>query len=310
MATPTGCAQVQDEPGSHLTGGPQAASASRVSRSRLTHMEVSVLHTVPVLARAEYMAVKNSGARSVQAVRAWADRGWMYLGDRHITPRTCRSFGGASSRTGHASFDPRKDWIHVTQNCVAVPRPGGYLPGAQKSLTRELPELARTFAEVDAVASAAGLASVHVRAALRDHEAAERRSKEFGVIQARSARKADIHELSHVLSRAFYDDPLTMWMLPDAKSRSAHLPRAFATLTRNHHLAGGGVEVACDGPIVGAAALWDPPNRWQQTPREQLAMAPSLIRAFGFRLALVRGAIELMKSHHPEGGWLGRGLAR
>jgi ribosomal protein S18 acetylase RimI-like enzyme len=139
------------------------------------------------------------------------------------------------------------------------------------------------------------------RVAAHSAPSAERRSKEFGVIQARSARKADIHELSHVLSRAFYDDPLAMWMLPDAESRSAHLPRVFATLTRHHHLAGGGVEVACDGPIVGAAALWDPPNRWQQTPRQQLAMTPSLIRAFGFRLALAaRGVIELKKSHHPE----------
>jgi acyl transferase domain-containing protein len=40
------------------------------------------------------------------------------------------------------------------------PGQGAYLPGALGSLTRELPELASTFAEVDAVAAAAGLASV------------------------------------------------------------------------------------------------------------------------------------------------------
>lgn len=119
-------------------------------------------------------------------------------------------------------------------------------------------------------------------------------------IDAHPAQKADIRELSHVLSRAFYNDPVTMWMLPDDKSRSAHLPRLFATLTRHHHLAGGGVEVACDGPTVGAAALWDPPSRWQQTSREHLAMAPSLIRAFGFRLVMTREVIELMKRVHPE----------
>jgi GNAT superfamily N-acetyltransferase len=119
-------------------------------------------------------------------------------------------------------------------------------------------------------------------------------------IEARPARKADIRGLSHVLGRAFYDDPVTMWMMPDERSRSAHLPRLFATLTRHHHLAGGGVEVACDGPAIGAAALWDPPNRWQQSPRAQLAMMPALIRAFGFRLAAARDTMELLKREHPD----------
>jgi GNAT superfamily N-acetyltransferase len=116
------------------------------------------------------------------------------------------------------------------------------------------------------------------------------------------ARKADIGELSQVLGRAFYDDPVSMWIMPDDKTRAAHLRRFFATVTRHHHLAGGGVEVASDGSI-GAAALWDPPGRWKQTPREQLMMMPSFIRGFGVRPKVGRkmGALlELMKRHHPE----------
>ena len=119
-------------------------------------------------------------------------------------------------------------------------------------------------------------------------------------IDARPARKADIPTLSHVLGRAFNDDPVTAWMLPDEKTRPRRLPRLFATLTRYHHFAGGGVEVACDGQGVGAAALWDPPNRWKQSAREQLAMLPSVIRTFGYRAAAARDVIELMKRHHPE----------
>jgi GNAT superfamily N-acetyltransferase len=119
-------------------------------------------------------------------------------------------------------------------------------------------------------------------------------------IEARPAHKADIPTLSHVLGRAFYDDPVTAWMLPDEKSRPSRLPRLFAALTRHHHLAGGGVEVACDGSGIGAAALWDPPNRWTQTPCEQLAMLPAVIRAFGYRSTAQRDVIELMKRHHPE----------
>jgi acyl transferase domain-containing protein len=43
---------------------------------------------------------------------------------------------------------------------LLFPGQGAYLPGALTDLTRALPELARTFSEVDDVASAAGLASV------------------------------------------------------------------------------------------------------------------------------------------------------
>src|ERR1035441_2663707 len=103
-------------------------------------------------------------------------------------------------------------------------------------------------------------------------------------IHTRPARKADITELSHALGRAFYDDPLARQGVPDEKARAAPLRKFFATVTRHHHLAGGGAEVACDGPTIGAAALWDPPGRWKQSAREQLMMLPSFIFGFGPRL--------------------------
>lgn len=118
--------------------------------------------------------------------------------------------------------------------------------------------------------------------------------------QARPARKSDIRELSSTMSRAFYDDPVMAWVLPEAKSRSAHLERMFAAITRHHHLASGGAEVACDGPGIGAAALWDPPNRWRHSGREQLAMMPQFLRVFGLRSGKVRDIQELMKREHPE----------
>ncbi|OBK53340.1 GNAT family N-acetyltransferase [Mycobacterium sp. 1081908.1] len=118
--------------------------------------------------------------------------------------------------------------------------------------------------------------------------------------EARPARKADIRELSRTLARAFYDDPVTTWMLPDDNARPAQLVRLFATMTRRHHLARGGVEVADDGPGVGGAALWDPPNRWQHSRSEELAMLPNFIRVFGLRSARARTVQELMKQEHPE----------
>ena len=122
-------------------------------------------------------------------------------------------------------------------------------------------------------------------------------------INTRPAQKADITELSHVLGRAFYDDPVSIWLMPDDKSRAAHLRRFFGSVTRHHHLAGGGSEVASEGSTIGAAALWDPPGRWNQSLREQLMMMPSFILGFGLQLTIVRKLGELlqrMKQQHPE----------
>lgn len=119
-------------------------------------------------------------------------------------------------------------------------------------------------------------------------------------LHARPAQKSDIGELAAVLSRAFYDDPVSMWMLPEDKSRTAGLAAYFGTVTRYHHLAGGGVEVACDGPVIGAAALWDPPHRWKETVYTQFRMLPALIRAFGLRLGAGRAVSDLLSAAHPE----------
>ena len=118
--------------------------------------------------------------------------------------------------------------------------------------------------------------------------------------QVRRARKEDVRELSHTLARAFYDDPVMIWLLPDDKPRTAQLQRLFATMTRHHHLARGGVEVATDGGGIGAAALWDPPNEWQETRWGQLAMTPTFIRVFGRHSTRGRAVQELMQRVHPE----------
>jgi ribosomal protein S18 acetylase RimI-like enzyme len=128
-------------------------------------------------------------------------------------------------------------------------------------------------------------------------------------IDVRPAVRADIGTLSKVLGRAFYDDPVMAWMLPDPVARRRRLHRLFAALTRYHHLSRGGVEVASVGstigaasavPTIGAAALWDPPGRWQHTTVEELRAAPGLVLTFGRALSRGQQVAELMKRHHPE----------
>ena len=119
-------------------------------------------------------------------------------------------------------------------------------------------------------------------------------------VAARPATRADISALSVTLGRAFFDDPVMCWMLPDVDQRRRRLHRLFAALTRYHHLSRGGVEVAPDGDGIGGAALWDPPGQWEHTRAEELRAMPRLLLAFGASLRRGLEVSELMKEAHPE----------
>ncbi|MCX8563794.1 GNAT family N-acetyltransferase [Mycolicibacterium mucogenicum] len=119
-------------------------------------------------------------------------------------------------------------------------------------------------------------------------------------IQTRAATRADIGDLSHTLARAFADDPVMKWMIPDDRVRRRRLPRVFAALTKYQHLDHGGVEIASSADGIGAAALWDPPGTWQQTRGDELRTAPIMLLTLGTAVLRGQAAAELMKKHHPE----------
>lgn len=119
-------------------------------------------------------------------------------------------------------------------------------------------------------------------------------------IDVAPARRAEVKSLARVLGRAFYDDPLMTWMMPDDARRARALPRIFAAMTRHHFLAGDATEVAGRDGGLGAAALWDPPGRWRQTPREELRMMPAFLLAMGRQVGRGQAMADLMKKNHPE----------
>src|SRR3954464_14467860 len=114
------------------------------------------------------------------------------------------------------------------------------------------------------------------------------------------AEMAHIPEMSAMLARAFEDDPVWRWLLPDPAQRAKHLPRFFSVLARHHHRAGGGVQVARRDGTIGAAALWDPPGRWSHTPLEQLRAMPTLLHALGRRVTTAMRVDAVMHAAHPE----------
>lgn len=120
-------------------------------------------------------------------------------------------------------------------------------------------------------------------------------------VDVRPATRADVPALSVTLGKAFFDDPVMMWLLPDDDVRKRKLHKLFASITRYHHLSRGGVEVASGGQErIGAAALWDPPGEWKQTRGEELRSMPGLLLTFGSALTRGMAVTEMMKKAHPE----------
>jgi ribosomal protein S18 acetylase RimI-like enzyme len=119
-------------------------------------------------------------------------------------------------------------------------------------------------------------------------------------VQVRPATRADVPALSETLGRAFFEDPVMRWMLPDDDERRRKLHRLFGALTRHHHLSRGGVEVAPRGTGIVGAALWDPPGQWQQTRWEEMRAMPALLVAFRKSMARGMAVSELMKRAHPD----------
>lgn len=117
-------------------------------------------------------------------------------------------------------------------------------------------------------------------------------------IDVTPARRDQVRRLAAVLGRAFYEDPVITWLLPDPAARARGLPRMFAAMTRHHFLRSGAPQVAA-GADIGGAALWDPPGRWKQSRLEELRMLPALLLALGSRATAGQQLAELMKQHHP-----------
>ncbi len=119
-------------------------------------------------------------------------------------------------------------------------------------------------------------------------------------VELRSIARADVRSLSKVLARAFYDDPVMMYMLPDDGARAKALPPMFGALTRHHFLSRGGSQVAGRGGEIRAATLWDPPGQRKSSRWESLRMMPALAWYFRSRAKQTQILGEVMEEAHPE----------
>ncbi|SFO45687.1 MULTISPECIES: GNAT family N-acetyltransferase [Actinomadura] len=115
----------------------------------------------------------------------------------------------------------------------------------------------------------------------------------------RTARDADAAEIAAVLGRAFDDDPVWRWLLPDDTSRVRRMTALFGIMLRQVHLPHGATEATGrDG--TQAAALWAPPGRWRIPLHRQAAQGVPLLRALGTRTSAMLRTLGAIEKHHPK----------
>lgn len=101
-----------------------------------------------------------------------------------------------------------------------------------------------------------------------------------------------------MLTRAFFDDPVIVWMMPDERRRARVGELAYRTFLRRIYLPNN--EIYTDDEYRGAA-LWAPPGRWKVPLAAQLRMGPPLLRVFGpRRMPLLMRGLARIEQCHPD----------
>ena len=113
-------------------------------------------------------------------------------------------------------------------------------------------------------------------------------------VSVRSARAEDFGPLAEMLSRAFYDDPVTAWFYPDDERRLRHARRFFGIRLRQ--LAD--QQLIYTTPELSGAALWTHPGRWREDLRQSLMLIPMLPVLLP-RIVRSTHAVREIERRHP-----------
>src|SRR4051812_3125547 len=105
----------------------------------------------------------------------------------------------------------------------------------------------------------------------------------------------DCPEVARVQARAFFDDPLQVWALPDASTRLSILEQVFEPLSRHSSVPRG--ESYTDESLA-TAAFWVPPGPYVLTPEAADAMQP-MLDMLGDANVRFRAAEDVMRKHRP-----------
>jgi hypothetical protein len=93
----------------------------------------------------------------------------------------------------------------------------------------------------------------------------------------RLARVDDAPVLAHILADAFFEDPLSDWLLPNTRRRNGALQRSMGWVMRERYLPHGGVWTTEE---VDAVALWRKPGDPKPSALQQLRGLPTFVATF------------------------------
>lgn len=136
----------------------------------------------------------------------------------------------------------------------------------------------------------------------------------------RPAERRDTGAVAVVLGRAFHDDPVYRYAIPDPRRRAEVLPGLMSTMVTRLHAGMGPTDVVEAGAHVVGVAAWDDPGRVAAGPWRSLRALPGLVRALGSRLTAfgeLGAALERARPGAPhrylfhlgtDPGWRGHGV--
>ena len=112
------------------------------------------------------------------------------------------------------------------------------------------------------------------------------------------ATLSEAPQLARTLTRAFLDDPVTAYFMPDPRTRLRELGRMFERINVPRIAAPHDMMYRTEN--YEAVALWLPPGKTILTTGESLRLLPVLVRTF--RLRALRGlrGMAAMDEHHPD----------
>lgn len=114
----------------------------------------------------------------------------------------------------------------------------------------------------------------------------------------RKATTADIELLATTLARAFADDPVMSFLFPERKHLE-RLRKFFHYELSHNYLRRDETWTTTEG--VRGAAIWAPPNRWQQSRADVLRMVPALTTTLGRNTLRALKALNTIEAAHPPG---------
>jgi ribosomal protein S18 acetylase RimI-like enzyme len=112
----------------------------------------------------------------------------------------------------------------------------------------------------------------------------------------RPATKADGARIAATLARAFIDDPVMTYFLPDDGARAAKLPRLFAVL----------LDMALPHGLCRTsegyetATIWKPPGVWHMSLWDYLGRGPQLLSLFGLGVFNAMATMDRIEKVHPK----------